>query len=255
MAETVSFSELVKGYSVLIGGIDTVPYRSFSDTENKAFNLFIDNAVKTLRKISPDIAADFEEQVSLFKVMGEIFCAKVDKTFGGMMPHPNEVGCSLLIPQDIKYAASADSDNPCFTDYTANTWNINVSSLGSPVYIFGSATDFYKARPEIGKRCLFIVMKNGILEVETEPSFNQFNVTTEKVNFPWQVLNPLVDQPIEKDKAIYRYDIPFAIPVWYDFGVKLAMLPSYGPTGTKNVRLIGVIFYEYGHRSSYLYVT
>jgi len=244
--------ELFKEYDVLVGGLGELEYEDFSDNEDTLFSKFIENSIDALDKISPEIAKDFEAQSGLFETLATVFKAKVDKPFGGILPTSGQFGAGLLIPQDVKYVATASSSSPAYTDYTANSWNISLTA-GTTAYLLGSSANFYKASPTTGSRAMFVIMKNGIIEVGTTPSINQFQISTERVSYPSLSVHPLVDQPVERGYTIYRYNLPFAIPVFYDFGIKLTAMPIQ--SGTKDVRLIGVIFYEYDFRSSLRYVS
>jgi len=251
-ATTVSPEELWEPYDVLIGGLGALAIREFTDAEKKKFDKFIEDSVDALNKISPEIAADFKDQADLFLSVGKVFKAKVDKAFGGILPTSGQFGVGLIIPQDIRYAATPSSTNPCYTDYPANSWTLSLTA-GSTIYFLGSSANFYKARTTTGYRCAMVIMKNGVVEVGTSPSINQFQVQTERTSYPAFSVHPLVDQPIERGYTIYRYNLPFAVPVFHDFGVKLMGMPI--TTKSSEIRLVGVIFYEYDHRASLTYVS
>ena len=251
-AGTISPEELWKPYDILIGGLGALSRTPFTDDEKSVFDKFIEDSVDALDKISPEVANDFKRQAALFQSVGEVFKAKVDKAFGGILPTSGQFGVGLIIPQDIRYAATPSSTNPCYTDYPANSWTLSLTA-GSTVYLLGSSANFYKARTTTGYRCAMVIMKNGIIEVGTSPSINQFQVQTERTSYPAFSVHPLVDQPLERGYTIYRYNLPFAIPVFHDFGVKLMGMPI--TTKSSEIRLIGVVFYEYDHRASLLYVS
>jgi hypothetical protein len=251
-AVTKDPEELWKPFDVLIGGIGTLEAKPFTDIEGKRFDRFISDSVNVLEKISPEVAADFRENASFFKSVGEVFKAKVDKAFAGILPSSGQFGVGLIIPQDIRYVATPSSAEPAYSDYSLNSWDISLTA-GTEVFLLGSSTAFYKARPTVGSRCTLVIMKNGIIEVGTTPSINQLRVITERTSYPVLSVHPLVDQPIEEGYVIYRYNFPFNLPVFYDFGVKLSAMPMV--SRTSNIRLVGVVFYEYDHRSSLRYVS
>jgi len=249
---SVSPEALWEKFDVLIGGLGALTVRKMTDKESELFNKFIDDSVDVLEKISPEIARDFKSQGALFKSFVEAFMGKVDKAFGGILPASGQIGVGLIIPQDIRYVATPSSSLPAYSDYDLNSWDISLTA-GTPAYLFGSATAFFKPKPTVGERCAICIMKNGIIEVGTTPSVNQIQFTTERVNYPAFAIHPLVDQPIERGYTIYRYNLPFAVPMFYDFGVKLALMPTV--TKKSNIRPIGIIAYEYDHRASLKYVS
>jgi len=249
---SVSPEELFEGYDVLIGGLGEQEVSDFSSTEDELFNKFIEDSVDALEKISTEIAKDFEGQAGLFHEIARIFKAKVDKPFGGLLPTSGQFGAGLLIPQDVKYVATASSTYPAYTHYSSNSWNITLTA-GTARYLLGDGTNYYKASPTTGSRAIFCIMKNGIIEIGTTPSFNQFQIKTERVTYPAFSVHPLVDQPVERGYTIYRYNVPFAIPVFYDFGIMIGGMPLVSKTS--DVRLIGVIFYEYDFRKNLRYIS
>ena len=249
---TMDVSELFKGYDVLLGGIKALDVEDLSGDEETRLTTFIEDSIDALDKISPEIAKDFEAQEGLILNMTKVFKAKVSKPFGGILPSSGQFGVGLIIPQDIKYAATASASNPCYTGYTANSWNISLTA-GTAAYLLGDGTNFYKARPTTNYRTALLIIKNGIVEVGTSPSINQFQPKTERVSYPAFSVHPLVDQPVERGYQIYRYNFPFAMPVFHDFGVMLGTMPI--ATRTADIRLVGVVLYEYSHRASLRYVS
>jgi len=252
MVETVSPEKLWEGFDVLIGGLGALSVRRMSPDESNVFNVFVSDSVNVLRKISPEIAEDFKAQGALFKAFGEAFMGKVDKAFGGILPSSGQVGVGLIIPQDIRYVATASAANPAYSGYDLNAWTISLTA-GSAAYLLGTATEFFKPKPTVGARCAILLMKNGLIEVGTTPALNQVQVTTERISYPVSSIHPIVDQTIERGLTIYRYNLPFAIPMFYDFGVRLAVMPTV--TKSSDLRMVGVIFYEYDHRKSLSYIT
>lgn len=243
--------ELWRPYDVLIGGLGELPRGVLTDTESKAFDKFGVDAVNYLEKISPEVAADFRAQVPLFKTVCEVFKGKIDKPFGGILPASGQFGVGLIIPQDVRYVVTPKDELPAYTGYALNSWDIPLTA-GTIAHLLGDGTKFYKPNPTVGKRCAMVIMKNGIIEVGTTPAINQFIFRTERITYPAFSVHPLVDQTIEKGYLIYRYNFPAAMPLFYDFGVMLQAMPI--ATGVRNIRLIGVIFYEYDHRKELVYV-
>jgi len=249
---SVALEDLFPRQRVLGGGITTAEIADFSNEEEEKFNEFINDAVAYLRAISPVIASDFERQREFFHGLARIFKAKVNRPYGGVLPSANQFGSQLLIPYFIKWTSSPSSSNPCYSDYTVNSWDLSLTA-GTDAYLLGSSANFYKASPTVGSRVIFGIMENGIVEVGTSPKLNQFKVDTERASYPPFAVHPLVDQSVERNLTIYRYNLSFSLPVFYDFGVKLKAMPI--ASGTSNVRLIGVAFYEPSFFSDTSYAT
>lgn len=251
-AGTIRPETLWKQYDILIGGLGALDREPFVEDEVSVFNKFAEDSVDVLDKISPEIAKNFKDQVPLFRSVGEAFKAKVDKAFGGILPSSGQFGVGLIIPQDIRYVVTPSATNPAYSDYTLNSWKLSLTA-GTRINILGDGTNFFKARPTTLYRCAMVIMKNGIIEVGTSPSLNQFLVKTERTSYPAFTIHPLVDQPIEEGYTIYRYNLPFAIPLFHDFGVMLQGMPTISKTS--EIRLFGVIFYEYDHRAALSWIS
>jgi hypothetical protein len=252
MVETISPDVLWKPFNVLVGGLGSLNIRRMTNDESKDLDRFVEDSVDALDKISPEVAKDFKAQAAFFKSVGEVLMGKVDKAFGGVLPSPGQVGVSLLEPRDIRYVATPSSTYPAYSDYTLNKWELSLTA-GSTIHILGDGSNYFKPRPTELYRCAIAIMKSGVIEVGTSPSLSQFRLKTEKITYPYLTVHPLVDQPIEEGYTIYRYNLPFGIPMFYDFGVMFDALPRV--TKTSDVRLIGVVFYEYGHKESLTWVS
>jgi len=168
------------------------------------------------------------------------------------LPSSSQFGVGLLIPQLLKYNASPSSTYPSYTDYTVNSWNISLTA-GSTAHILGDGTNYYKASPTTDARSAICIMKNGFISVGTSPAINQIQVKTEKVTYPPYTVQPLVDINIERDIPVYRYNVPFNIPIFHDFGIMIDAEPIH--TKTEDLRLIGVVFYEYNFFKNLTYVS
>jgi len=253
MVTTTNPEELFKGYDVLVGGIGSLPVEEFTPDEEKLFDKFIQNAKTVLADILPEIAEDFEANAEVFLAVGKVFKAKIKgKAFGGELPSSSQFGVGLLIPQYLKYAATASSTYPCYTDYTTNTWKLSLTA-GTTVHILGDGTNYYKPSPTTDARAAICIMKNGFVSVGTTPAINQIQIKTEKVSYPPFPVQPLSDMPIQSDRPVYRYNVPFNIPIFHDFGIMIDGMPIVSKT--EELRLIAVIFYEYDFIKNLKYVT
>jgi len=253
MPETVEFSKLMEEYDILVGGKGTVTIESLTADEETLLDNFIDNRISIMSKISPTLADIYDGSRDLIHRFAEIAKGTFKVPFGGESPTSGQFGVGDLIPQDIRYEATPSNTYPAYSDYQLNDWYISLTA-GSPAYLLGSSDSFYKANPTLRYRFIGIILKNGIIEIGSTPEINQAYVRTEKVDYAWFRIHPLVTLPIEQGKALFQYNTPVAIPLWYDFGLRMAVLPVR--TNPKAyLPLIGVIFFEYDYGATYKYVS
>jgi len=221
---------------VFKGGKDVIEYTELEESEKNAIRQCINDGVELLARISPKLANDFRKHEPFFMKLGGIAKAKMDNK---PITYPGEsgsIGVGFLIPQAIKYTTTTP------TDFANNLWQMSVTA-GATAYILGSDTAFYRTNSTEGSRHIIGIIKNGLIEIGTSPSFNQFKIISQAMTkyLPWTV-HPLVEQPIEPDKPIYQYNTIGAVMLLYDFGIKWTALPLY--TRTPRVQLLGIFFYE-----------
>jgi len=117
-----------------------------------------------------------------------------------------------------------------------------VCDQGTTKWLLGDGTRYYRSSPTVNQRAMFVVFKDGLIEIGTSPSFNQWIVTAEtKPYTPW-VTHLLTDLSIEKGLTLFQYNTTRAIICMYDYGMMLGGMPIR--TGTSNVRLMGIVLYE-----------
>ncbi len=243
MVETIDLNKELSKYDLLIGGYGpSVEYAGLTEPETQLLDKFIERKIKAYSIRCPEIADVFSYHRDMLYVLAGVFKAKTDgKTFGGELPSSGKFGIKDLQPSDIKY----DTNVP--TDYSNTNWILNLTA-GQPVYFLGSSTDFFKASSTTGKRTLIVIFQNGVIEYGTSPKIDKMQAYTEKVNYPPFSIDILVDKPLDRFNMLYMYETPFSIIAWYDFGVKFLGEPEY--SGTSDVRLLGVVFYEYDYFKS-----
>jgi len=235
--------ELAKGIDVFIRGVDVVEVEELSRDEVRAVKKCVHSNAKVLSRISPSIASDFLDHESVFIKFGKIAKALFDGKPISYPPERGKIGVLPIIPQIVKYVASPSETNPAYTSYKNNTWEIDVTA-GTPAYIFGDGTHFYRASPESGKRALLVIMQNGLIEIGTTPVIDQFKLWTEVTSiYGIYTVHPLIDLPIESGKMVYQYPTLGVIPVFHNIGIQWSFMPKY--SGTVNIRLIGIAFCEY----------
>ena len=203
------------------------------------------NEVKTeLSRQSPIVAAIFDENIEAIKAFAQIAKNKLDnKTITIPPSNPGHIGVTLITPQFIRYAATASSTSPAYSQYTLNTWEISLTA-GTEAYLLGDGTNYFRPCPTEGSRCEILLLKNGILEIGTTPKLYQIHMYTRETaaQGPYTV-SPLIEIPVETDKAIYVYRTPGCLPMLHDMEYMLGVMPH--EDGTDTIPLLGVAFYEY----------
>jgi len=195
-----------------------------------------------LKKVAPSIAIDIERQYKLALAMAAVakglFPAKKNYSFPSV---PGSLGVAWLFPQAIYYAAGAGAPA---TGYAANSWDIPVTA-GTKAYLLGSDTAFYKTSSTTDARSLILVFENGLVEVGSTPSAQQFRLVTEsKGDYGAYAVEPLVEVSVEPNKAIYQYPTPLgALWVDYNTGVKWYFMPTR--SGTATIKMLGLVYFEH----------
>ena len=247
--------EISKGLMIFSGGKNVLEVEELKPEEVDAIQTCVRNSARILEKISPSIARDFKEHESVFIKFGQV----AKKLFGVSKPitypsEPGTIGVNLLIPQALKYAASADvTNNPCWTNYTTNSWEISLTA-GTAAYLLGDGTNYYKPSPTTNKHELIVIMKDGVVEIGSTPKIRQMLLKTE-VQYkysPWTV-HPLIELPIEDNKAVYQYNTLGVVPLYHTLGTMWGVMPE--KSGTSTILLIGLFFYEHDFFSSLTYVS
>jgi len=243
-----------RGLNIFAGGRETVDFLQLAEQEQESVHTVVDLMVRQLRRVAPPLADDIEAQRPAFikwaGVAKGIFPENKPVTFPS---EPGAIGIAPIIPQAVKYAATPSSTYPCYTDYNTNSWEIDLTA-GNTTYLLGSSTEFYKASPTTNAHSFMVIAQNGIVEVGSTPSLVQFRLTTEVASkYGIFAPHPLVDQPVVENKAIYQYPTLGMIPVYHDLGIKLAALPIR--SGTADIRLVGMVFYEHDFLSDITYIS
>lgn len=237
--------ELAKGLNIFLGGRETVTYNSLTPAEIAAITKMVKTNARILSKISPKVAAGFEEQLPAFIKWGGV--AK------GMFPvakpitypsQPGTIGVAMIFPQAIIYPSSTQQ-----TGYQANSWDIPVTA-DQDAFLFGSSSSYYTTSSTNASGSgtgheLMVVAQDGVLEVATSPkSVQEWRITTEIASqYGIYVGEPLEDQTIEDNKTIYQYPTLGQVPIWFDVGTRWKFAPLV--SGVSSIRLLGVVYYEH----------
>ncbi|MCC6050481.1 MAG: hypothetical protein LM580_07225 [Thermofilum sp.] len=238
--------EQLKNYTgVSLAALDRaqLPIAQLDPREEDAVKRVFYYGVAHLKKVAPSVAIDIERQYRLALAMAAVakglFPAKKNYTFPSV---PGQLGVAWLFPQAIKYSATAA------TGYAANSWDISVTA-GTKAYLLGSDAAFYKACSDTDSRSLILIFENGLVEVGSTPSAQQFRLVTEsKGDYGAYAVEPLVEVSVEPNKAIYQYPTPLgALWVDYNTGVKWYFMPTR--TGTATIKMLGLVYFEHNFLS------
>jgi len=260
-------SVVSKGIFVFSPSKTTISYVELSKSEKDAINDYLGIQLDLLQYQSDVLYKIVKKQVDagLVEKAAGIFKGKIqdkgtftypaqqgkiqDKGTFTYPAQPGQLGVSFLVPQLVNYNQQAAP-----TGYASkDTWQIPTTA-GTPAYILGNSSTYYMTSSTPGQRAMMVIFQDGIVEVGTTPSFRQLQIQTQlNSSYGPMGLTPLVDVEVERGKNLYIYPTPGAIVVPYDVGVKLLAMPyRTNPTG-EEVRLVGVMLYEYNFFNTLLW--
>ena len=233
----------------------TLSYVEVSESEKKWINFVFDSGIAHLKKVAPSIASDIERQrdlaINMAGVAKATFPVRKNYSFPSV---PGSLGVAWLFPQGLKWKATPDADNPCYTSYKVNSWDIDVVA-GTNAYLLGDGTNFYRANRTEEQHTFILIFDGGVIEIGSTPSIEQFHLYSEgKRDYGIYTVEPLTDIPIEKNVAIYQYPTPLgAVFVSHDRGIMWGFKPRV--SGTKTIKLLGLIFFEHDFASALKWAT
>jgi len=245
---------LSKGIFVFSPSKTTIPYVELDPSEEAAIDNYLGIQLDIMQDQSPVLYRIVKKQVDagLVKTAAGIFKGKLQGNGTFTYPaQPGQLGVSFLIPELVNYNQSAAP-----TGYANSDSWLLPTKAGTPAYILGGTTPpfFYMTSRTPGQRAMMVVFQNGLVEVGTTPSFRQIQVVTQiNESYGPMGIEPVVDLEVEKGKNLYVYPTPGALIVPYDVGVGMAAMPyRTNPTG-EEVRLVGVMLYEYNFFANLLW--
>jgi len=251
----VNVKDISAGVTVAALDRHTVSYVELSDEEKRWINFVFDSGLTHLRKVAPSIASEIERQRGLALNMAGVAKATFPVRKNYAFPSvPGSLGVAWLFPQGLKWVATPSADNPCYTSYTTNSWDIPVTA-GTSAYLLGDGTNFYKTNRTTNQYTFILIFDGGVVEVGSTPSIEQFQLISEgKRDYGIYTVEPLTEIPIEKNVAIYQYPTPLgALFVSFDRGVMWGFKPRV--SGTKTIKLLGLIFAEHDFLASLKWAT
>jgi len=247
--------ELGRGIPVFMGDRREVTYTPLESFELDVIKKVFNYGLSQLRKVSPTIAADIEPQLSLAQKVAGIFKEMIPEKKSYAFPsEAGSLGVAWLFPQAIRYAATPSATYPCYTSYPANSWDISLTA-GTPAYLFGDGTNYYKASPTTAQHSMLLVFNNGVIEIGSTPKVEQFRLYAEGLTkYGIYTVAPIVEEHIEPNRLIYQYPTPLgALPIFYDKGIMWGFMPR--ASGPATIKLLGLVFYEHDLYSTLKWVS
>jgi hypothetical protein len=244
------------GVSIAALGRDTLPYTELSPQEIEDILTVFNTGIEHLKKVAPKIAVDIERQRQLVVEFAAI--AKATFPIRGknytFPSTPGNLGVAWLFPQAIKYAATPSATAPCYTSYANNSWDISLTA-GTPAWLFGDGTNFYRTSSAVEARSFILVFENGVVEVGSSPAVEQFRLVSEgKTDYGIYTVEPLLELPVEYNVAIYQYPTPAgAIFVDFNRGIMWGLLPRVTKVAT--IKLLGMVFYEHNFAPTFKWIS
>jgi len=246
----ISIDNIKAGVNVAALERTTVSFVELTDTEKNWVNYVFDSGLNHLKTVAPSIAANIERQrqlaINMAGVAKATFPVRKNYAFPSV---PGSLGVAWLFPQALKWVATPSADDPCYTSYITNSWDISLTA-GTNAYLLGDGTNFYRTCGRTNQHTFILIFDGGVVEVGSTPSIEQFHFYTEgKRDYGIYSVEPLVDIPVEKNVAIYQYPTPLgAVFVSHDRGVMWGFKPRV--SGTKTIKLLGLVFYEHDFASA-----
>lgn len=243
---------------VLTGGTRTFEVASITGGEQAAFRHYFEKIVKQMRRVSIPVAEDFERQYPFFRDSLCIAKARFDNKPLNVaevaeLPRAGQIGVGAIFPMDLDLIVTT----PAISE-NRNLWDL-AAIAGTIRYIIptviapppAGAPAWWHTASVVEARSMIAIMQNGIVEIDSEPCFNQFRWETQAGTYvPWRA-DILVSQSITENKAVYQYHTPTGFIITPDLGVRLSAMPVL--TKTVSPMIIGLIFFEYGYYNALTY--
>lgn len=218
------------------------PYEALTDAEKAHLAFFYNLVYKQLVPRSTVLADIWKRayDAKLMETMVGMVKAQWKKAFAGIFPGTDQIGIKSISPFDIRYVTTPTAENPAYSDYLLNLWELDLTA-GKPIFLLGATGEWYRSKPIEGERTLLVIL--ALIERGTTPAINQLKIEGEELGIPrLYAIQPYVDVTVEKEEALYVYELPGALPVTWKYGVRLSGMPIY--TGRRNIPMLGFTLYE-----------
>lgn len=244
--EDIFTDELVGGTPFFTGGRTDTEFEELSKAEEASISKVVRNHATLMQYTSPILAQTLLNHEKAIIKMGGV--AKALFPTEKVIKYPgvqNSITVDIITPQMLFWDTSADTTNPCYNGYTANSWDIDLTA-GTPAYLFGDGTNYYQTRKDNGKYMAALLLHNGLFEIGTAPKISHMHVKSKQQDLYAPIaLNPVVDLSVDPDRPVYIYNTPGIIPLTHDIGTEIGVMPQ--ASGVSNLRWLGVGFHEFDH--------
>jgi len=234
---------------IYTGRKDEAPYTDLSPTEIDAVNACLDAGFEHFAMTSPKLTSIYQAQREDILTWAGFAKAAMDNKVISYPSQPGGIGICWMNPQSIRSDAKDLAAD--FTEY--NGWEINTHDIklddAGEDYLFGDATHYYKSHDTPGKRAISIVLKDGLIEIGTTPSFMLQRIISES-DTQYGIISepPTYTIPIERGIGLYVHKTLGMVPLWNDLGIKWTVLPLRDVTAT--LLPVGITFYEHAYLST-----
>lgn len=239
---------------VYTGRKGEAPYTDLSEGEIAAINICLDTGFEHLGMVSPKLTSIYQAQRADILTWAGFAKAAMDNKVIGYPSRPGGIGVCWLNPWSIHPNTAEILDMSEVIGWKEDSYELKELKEGTIHYLFGSYAgdetcgEYYKSYDQQPRRAMSIVMKDGLVEIGTTPSFSLHQIISES-DTQYGVVNesPLNMLPVEQGLGVYLHKTIGMVPLWSDLGIKWSILPIRD--GTPVVVPIGVTFYEHGYFS------
>ena len=245
LQEVSEARELIEVHDIKIWdlGLKEIRIADLASHEKDAIEEEFEIARRHIAEISPKLAEWWEKHYHLFILAGKVAKALFEeKSIDRFPTQPEQIGVKVLIPYFIRYVATPSADEPAYSSYELNKWEINLTA-GTKAYILGSDTDYWYPRKAKDKRCVVAIIYNGLIEIGSTPKIYQMSFESSQERIVKLLpMHPLIELPFDEKRKIYQYPTLGAMIIPYTVGIKWAVMPHY--SGLSKLPLLGMVFYE-----------
>ena len=231
--------------TVILGGRETVNAVKLDSEEIKDAKNFISYLVSSYSRISPKLASLVEKHSEIIVKAIEIYKAIAARDIGekrfAFPPRSDTISAAPISPQFIRYVATASADDPAYSDYPLNSFDLSLSA-GTPRHLYGTSTDYWSGKSKTKGPIMHVIFEDGIIEIGSTPKIIEVLAEFED----WRMLGALwepyiVREAIEVGRMIYQYQTPGVLFVLPDRKFRLGVMPD--KTGTSTVIPVGIALY------------
>lgn len=233
---------------VYTGGKKEAPYTDLSPTEIDAISACLDAGFEHFAMTSPKLASIYQAQKQDIITWAGFAKAAMDNKVISYPSAPGGIGVCWINPQSIYHSGSDDTQYIGWEPNTNNVVGTGGTGLAAGVedYLFGDGSHYYKSYDVMPERAMSVILKDGLIEIGTTPSFMVHRYISES-DTQYGIISepPTYTLPIEQGVGLYLHKTLGMIPLWNDLGIKWSFLPIR--SGTPTIIPVGVTFFEHSY--------